>query len=136
MDENQVVAKQSTFEGWAIVEMMGHRREIGFVTSEAFGSVVLFRVEVPALPEREDVAQYSQYYRRRSDGCEIYVPAHARVKLEAVPSRTCFVAPGSLYALNPCTERAAIAALEQSISREITPLDLPGSVLLSAGDSV
>lgn|ERR1051325_2743327 len=24
--------KQGTFEGWAIVEMMGHRKEIGFVS--------------------------------------------------------------------------------------------------------
>src|SRR6185503_17566110 len=28
---------QANFEGWAIVEMMGHQREIGFVTTQAFG---------------------------------------------------------------------------------------------------
>ena len=34
--------KQGTFSGWAIVEMMGHRREAGFVTTQAFGQAVLF----------------------------------------------------------------------------------------------
>lgn len=34
--------EQAKFEGWAIVEMMGHRREIGHVTTEAYGVAVLF----------------------------------------------------------------------------------------------
>jgi hypothetical protein len=35
--------EQAKFEGWAIVEMMGHQREIGFVTRdgwEAWGNEV------------------------------------------------------------------------------------------------
>jgi len=41
------------FEGWAIVEMFGHGREIGYVTTQYFGSACLFQIDVPELPERE-----------------------------------------------------------------------------------
>ena len=27
-------AKQAAFEGWAVVELMGHQKEVGFVTTE------------------------------------------------------------------------------------------------------
>ena len=46
----QQAATQSRFEGWAIVEMFGHQREAGFVTTESFGPACLFRVDTPALP--------------------------------------------------------------------------------------
>ena len=45
--------QQSTFTGWAMLELMGHQREIGYVTTEYFGGAALFRVDVPELPERE-----------------------------------------------------------------------------------
>lgn len=45
--------EQSKFEGWAIVEMMGHRREIGYVTTEHYGAASLFRVDSPEVEERE-----------------------------------------------------------------------------------
>jgi len=44
---------QAKFEGWAVVEIMGHNREIGFVTTEYFGGPALFRVDQPEFPERE-----------------------------------------------------------------------------------
>lgn len=45
--------QQANFEGWAIVEMMGHQQEIGFVTTQAFGQAVLFRIDQPELGERD-----------------------------------------------------------------------------------
>ena len=38
-----------SFEGWAIVDVLGHQRYVGYVTTEAYGAAVLFRVDVPAL---------------------------------------------------------------------------------------
>lgn len=111
--------QQSAFEGWAIVEMMGHRKEIGHVTTEAFGPVVLFRVDTPELPEREEVLRRSEYC-----GGE-HLPVGAKVRRQRVAGRSCLVAPGSLYALNPCTEEAALAAIEASTTRPLMLLELP-----------
>ncbi|GEM_PF-2856323 len=54
-------AKAAAFEGWAVVEMFGHAKEIGFVTTEAYGSAVLFRVDTPELPEREFILESPEY---------------------------------------------------------------------------
>ena len=45
--------EQAVFEGWGIVELMGHQSEIGFVKTQAFGQAVMFRIDTPELPERE-----------------------------------------------------------------------------------
>jgi hypothetical protein len=112
-------AKQAVFEGWAIVEMMGHRKEIGFVTTQAFGAAVLFRVDVPELPEREFTLTRPEYAGNR------YCPIGTKVQRKASPARSCLVAPGSLYAMNPCTEEAARAAIEYTTERPLIILELP-----------
>jgi len=38
----------SEFEGWAIVELMGHRRLGGFVTEVEVAGTAMLRVDVPA----------------------------------------------------------------------------------------
>src|SRR3954468_10809301 len=99
----EIEVKQATFEGWAIVEMMGHRKETGFVVTQAFGQAVLFRVDVPELPEREYILESPQYVDGR------FCPIGTKVKRSASPARSCLVAPSSLYAINPCSEQAAMS---------------------------
>jgi len=106
-------AKQSVFEGWAVVELMGHQREIGFVTTEAYGQAVMFRVDSPELLEREFELTSPEYV-----GCE-WMPAGTKVKRAAVPAKSRLVAPGSLYAINPCTEDAARDAIERLSQRPL-----------------
>src|SRR3569623_779620 len=119
--------KQGHFEGWAIVEMMGHRKEIGYVTTEAFGAAVLFRVDQPAMPEgRQVVLEYS-----RMSG-EHYCLPGTKVKYGAVEARTVLVAPGSIYALNPCTEAAARKAIDANIPRPVVLLDVPPQTAITA----
>ena len=36
-------------KSWALVEMFGHQRMVGYVSQQAFGMGVLFRVDVPDL---------------------------------------------------------------------------------------
>ena len=101
--------QQAKFEGWGIVEMMGHRKEIGFVSTQAFGQAVLFRVDTPDLAEREFVLTAPEYI----DGTG-WAPVGTKVKRAALPARSCLIAPGSLYAINPCTEEAARTAIERA----------------------
>lgn len=123
MEESEV--KQATFEGYAVIEMMGHRKEIGFVTTQAFGQAVLFRVDAPELPEREYVLESPQYVDGR------FCPIGTKVKRQSTPASSCLVAPGALYAINPCSEQAAIVAIERSMARPLIILELPEQALLT-----
>ena len=105
--------QQANFEGWAVVEMMGHQREIGFVTTQAFGQAVMFRVDTPDLPEREFTLTAPEWV----DGA--WTQAGAVVKRVATPARSRLISPGSLYAINPCTEEAARTAIEKTQQRPL-----------------
>jgi hypothetical protein len=127
--------KQGAFEGWAIVEMMGHRKEIGFVTTQAFGQAVLFRVDTPELPEREYTLESPEYARHNGTG-ERWCPTGTKVKRESSPARSCLVAPSSLYAINPCTEQAAMALIERNKVRPLIALELPEQAALPPAQSL
>lgn len=71
------MSEQATFETWAIVEVMGHRRLAGFVREVSIAGAGFLRVDVPS----EDIS--------------------------AAPKATQFLRPESIYALTPCTEEAA-----------------------------
>lgn len=103
--------QQAKFEGWALVEMMGHQREIGFVTTEYFGGAALFRVDTPAIPEREFELKRPQYVDGRWSG------TGSKVKRVAIPAKSRLVSPGSLYAITPCTEEVALRAIEDMQDR-------------------
>lgn len=120
--------QQGTFEGWAIVEMMGHRKEIGYVKTQAFGQAVLFRVDVPELPEREFVLDAPEY--AKDDGRERWCPIGTKVKRSSSPARSCLVAPSSLYAINPCSEEAAMLAIERNVHRPLIALEIPPQAAL------
>lgn len=42
-------AEQPKLKSWALVELFGHQRIVGFVSEQTFGTGVLFRVDVPDL---------------------------------------------------------------------------------------
>jgi hypothetical protein len=123
-------AKQSAFEGWAVVELMGHQREIGFVTTEAYGQAVMFRVDTPGLDEREFVLTSPEW--ADCDGGRAWTPAGSKVKRGACPPRSRLVAPGSLYAINPCTEEAARTAIERNIARPLILVEVAAGKQLPA----
>jgi len=128
---SDIEVKQANFEGWAIVEMMGHRKEIGYVTTQAFGQAVMFRVDTPELPERAFVLTRPEYASISDKGRQ-WCPQGTKVKRAAVPARSCLVAPGSLYAMNPCTEEAARTAIEQNMDRPLILIELPPRPALAA----
>lgn len=121
--------QQSKFEGWAIVEMMGHRREIGYVTTEHYGAASLFRVDSPEFEEREFELTRPQWVDGR------HAPTGSKVKRASIPAKSCLVGPGSIYALTPCDEATARKAIEEGIHRPLILLSVPDSKnLISAGD--
>lgn len=111
--------QQNSFEGWAVVELFGHQREAGYVVTQHFGVAALFRIDVPALPERDFELKSPQYVKHEWCG------AGTKVRREASPARSRLVGPGAIYAINPCTEEAAREAIEALYGRELIVLDRP-----------
>lgn len=111
--------KVATFEGWAVLEIFGHQRYAGYVTSEAFGQAVLFRVDVPPLPERERVSKHYEY-----DATGQSIPPGSTVKEDAVQGYTKYFGPGAIYAMTPCTQEAAEKAVAGMQQRKVSVVKL------------
>ncbi len=120
----------SKFEGWAVVEMFGHSREAGYVTTEYFGSGALFRIEVPELPEREVTLVRPEWIDGKL-AC-----AGSKVLRLAVQGRTRFIGPGAVYAMNPCSEEAALKAIEALSTRGVKVVELVTQKELVAASSL
>jgi hypothetical protein len=121
------------FEGWAVIELFGHNKEAGLVTTEYFGDRAMFRIDIPELPEREIVLKREEYLEVQ--GKYRMVPKGSKVQRQAVAARTRLVNPGAVYALNPCTEDAARRVIEELVPRKLAIVELAQDKQLTAGTS-
>lgn len=115
----QEQTEQTKFEGWAIVEVFGHQRYAGYVSTQVFGTAAMFRVDVPALPEREDTLKSQEWI----DGH--YRPTGTKVKRGAVQAYTKLFGVGAIYSMTPCTEAAAVRAVESMQQRPLMVVEDP-----------
>jgi hypothetical protein len=123
--------QQSKFDGWAIVDVLGHQRYVGYVTTEAYGQAVLFRIDVPALEARERTMKAPGYISGRG-----YCPAGTVVQEGAVEGYSKLIGAGSIYAITPCTKEAALKACEETQPRPLMNVALPpGHALPPADDN-
>jgi hypothetical protein len=125
------------FEGWAVVEMFGHQKEIGYVSTRYFGTACLFQIDVPALQEREFILEAPSYVDTEgttSSGVDVrrlWCPAGSKVKRRATPGRSPLIGPNSIYKLTPCTEDTAMRAIEEFAPRPLMLLELPNAPQLA-----
>lgn len=119
---------QAKFDGWGIVDVLGHQRYVGYVTTEAYGQAVLFRIDVPALDARERLTKRPGYIDGR------YCPAGTTVKEGPVDGYTKLIGAGSIYAITPCTKEAALKAVEEMQARPLMSLQLPPERTLPEGE--
>jgi hypothetical protein len=110
--------QQASFTGWAKVEIMGHQSHIGFVRTEAYGQAVLFRIDVPSLPEREFVLEDPEYIENR------WTPAGSKVQRPAIEGTSVLVGSGSIYRMLPCSEAAAMKAIESLARPQLKIIEL------------
>lgn len=121
---------QANFNGWAIVEIMGHQRYAGKVSTETFGGTVLFRVDVPPLPEREATLGYSRQVN------DVYMPQGSKVMFSEVQGYSKLFGAASIYCITPCSEEAAVAAVEQMSMREpLRILEIPSRASAALSDA-
>lgn len=109
---------QASFKGWAVVEIMGHNREVGFVTTEYFGGAALFRVDQPPLDAREYTLDRAQWIDETLAG------PGTKVRREALPGKTVYVGPQSIFRLTPCSEDTAKQAVERMLPAPVKIVDL------------
>jgi hypothetical protein len=119
---------QASFTGWARVEVMGHQTHIGFVKTEAYGQAVMFRVDTPELPEREYVLTEPAYVST------VWTRAGATVRRIARPGCSVLVGAGSIYRIIPCTEAAALKAIDADERAVLKLVSLPESAALPPGE--
>jgi hypothetical protein len=113
------------FEGWAVIELFGHGKAIGFVTTEYFGTACMFRCDTPEREAREFILDKPRYGLDPEGRTEKYLPIGTKVKREAVPARSRLLGPGSIFAINPTTQALAIAQLDIDEPRPLICLEIP-----------
>ena len=105
------------YKGWVKVELMGHQSHIGYVSTEAYGAAVLFRIDRPAIPEIEETLLRPEWIEDQH--CAI----GSVIKRAAVEPLSVLVGAGSIYRIIPCSEEVAIAAIQKEQRRRKKRLD-------------
>lgn len=121
-------AQQNQFAGWALLEIFGHQRYVGFVKTINLGTSVMFQVDVPELPAREVILRHPEYVE------STWTPAGSTVQKEAVLGYSKFFGVGAIYAMTPCDEATAMATLEQLSSRGTKLVRLANQEQLTSGN--
>lgn len=94
--------KRDTFEGWAILELMGHRRLAGYVSEQQLAGGAFVRVDVPGRLHTEPTGDQ-----------------------EERDAATQFYSPAAVYCITPCAERLAREIAESARPRPVNEWDLP-----------
>ena len=119
MSTEQQANGNGNFEGWAILEIFGHQRYAGYVTTQAFGTASMFRLDVPALEARERTTKRPGYV----EGA--YTPAGSLVKEGPVQGYTKLFGVAAIYAMTPCSKEAALKAIEEIQPRPLMEVQIP-----------
>lgn len=119
--------QNANFEGWALVELYGHGKEAGFVTTQHFGTACMFQVDVPEIPARQETLESPRW---AEDGSRL-LPAGTIIEREAVPGRTRLLGVGSIYSMNPATEEAVRLAVSRGGQRAMKVISVPDGAQLS-----
>jgi hypothetical protein len=93
---------ETTFEGWAILELMGHRRLAGYVRPVEYAGTGLIRLDVPGYLHTEPTGEQ-----------------------EERGAATQFYSPSALYCLTPTTEAIARRVSEARRPEPVTTWELP-----------
>lgn len=118
--------QQAEFRGWAKVEVMGHQSHTGYVTTEAYGQAVLFRIDQPEVPEVEETLQSSDWVGEQR------CPPGTVVKRPKIDAHSVLVGAQSIYRIIPCSEQAAMRAIRDGQRRPLMLVSLPPEKALGA----
>lgn len=81
------------FAGWAVLELMGHRRLAGYLTEQEIGGTNMLRIDVPKAKGEGDVA--TQFYSATA----VYCITPTTEEMARAVARRCQPAPVQRYEL-------------------------------------
>lgn len=124
-----------TFAGWAVLELMGHRRLGGYVQEATVAGVGMLRIDVPSGCPGV-AADYCDVHGkctcpRHEDGERINeegpaCPLHGSTsECSDDPVATQFYSPSSVYCLTPTSEEAARAVAKSNRPAPVHRYELP-----------
>lgn len=128
------MSAREQFEGWAIVELMGHRRLGAYVREAEIGGAAMLRLDIPEHPWQAEgctcgsVNPGSIDHNEHTHVCRMF-----RAPDEVEPldiHATQFYSPSALYCLTPTTEQMARAI--RSKPQPVQQWELPRHELLPA----
>ena len=125
-EQQQELAK---FEGFAIVQQMGHKTVAGYVTTVYFGSVAMLHVVQQERTPEELTIERDEWV----DGHYIYAGSKVRISRKRAEQ---YVAASSLYAFTPCTESEANESQPKTVEiiERAERKALPSTRLVDHGD--
>lgn len=88
---------ENSFEGWVILELMGHRRLAGYLSEQVVGGAAFLRIDVP---HGDDGASTSQFYSASA----VYCITPTTEELARRVAKTCAPRPVSTFEL-PAPDR-------------------------------
>ena len=101
------MSESAPYEGWAILELMGHRRLAGYLSEQTIGGAAFVRIDVPGNSTEEE---------RKLHG-ENWVA-------------TQFYAPSAIYCITPTLETLARKLALANVPAPVTRWDLPAVAAL------
>jgi hypothetical protein len=101
------------FEGWAILELMGHRRLAGYVSEQEIAGSPFVRIDVPGSLHTDPSGEQEEHDRA-----------------------TQFYSPTAVYCITPCVEQLARDIAETARPRPVSEWDLPRRPELEPGELV
>ena len=123
------MAEQAEYKGFARVEINGHNTHIGYVTTEAYGQAVMFRIDRPEIPEREETLAESGWINNQR------CPAGTVVKRPKIEAVSVLVGAGAIYRIIPCTEEVALKTISEGELRPLILVKVPEMAQLAAATS-
>jgi hypothetical protein len=106
----------NTFEGWCIIEQMGHKRMAGYVSEQTIGGHSFIRVDIPKADTPPTVPG-----AKPNGSSDWYA--------------TQFITGQTVYAITPCTEEIARKVAANSQPQPVTEWDLKPRALAAASET-
>lgn len=83
------MAEHAKYEGWVVLELMGHRRLGGYLSEETIAGASFVRIDIPDPAKEDDSWQATQFYSPAA----VYCITPTTRELARALARTCSPSP-------------------------------------------
>lgn len=106
---------RTSFEGYAILELMGHRRLGGYLREETIAGAAFIRIDVPEHPWVDGCTCGSDHpesadHEEHTPVCHMFREENDTALLDVAATQ--FYAPSAVYCITPTTEQMARLAAQ------------------------